>query len=193
VVPQEQDTRSFERKLALFPGQLALQQIVDGSVQPAGDDPQHSRGRLAPAELDLVQEGPAEIAAGDLGEAYRNVAALSLRPIKFTLTSPYMLARMMLDTHYHDHHALTLALADVLAGQVQAIDAAVVQVGRLRVHGFAGWVTWLTVHLVLLISFRSRILVLINWAYDYFFYDRPVRLILEAARSPRESEEDQNS
>jgi NADH dehydrogenase len=72
-------------------------------------------------------------------------------------------------------------------------NAAVVQVGRLRVHGFVGWVTWLTVHLVLLISFRSRILVLINWAYDYFFYDRPVRLILEAARSPRESDMDQDS
>lgn len=72
-------------------------------------------------------------------------------------------------------------------------NAAVVQVGRLRVHGFVGWVTWLTVHLVLLISFRSRILVLINWAYDYFFYDRPVRLILEAARSRRESDMDQDS
>jgi len=64
----------------------------------------------------------------------------------------------------------------------------VVQLGRLRFHGFAGWVTWLTVHLILLISFRSRVLVLINWAYDYFFYDRPVRLILGAARSPRDGE-----
>ena len=67
-------------------------------------------------------------------------------------------------------------------------NAAVVQLGRLRFHGFAGWVTWLTVHLILLISFRSRVLVLINWAYDYFFYDRPVRLILGAARSPRDGE-----
>jgi NADH dehydrogenase len=67
-------------------------------------------------------------------------------------------------------------------------NAAVVQIRRLRFHGFIGWVTWLTVHLILLISFRSRILVLINWAYDYFFYDRPVRLILRAVRSPRDSE-----
>ena len=69
-------------------------------------------------------------------------------------------------------------------------NAAVVQVGRIRVHGFAGWVTWLTVHLVLLITFRSRVLVLINWAYDYLFYDRPVRLILRAARSPRDSDDE---
>ncbi|HEV3233235.1 MAG TPA: FAD-dependent oxidoreductase, partial [Candidatus Dormibacteraeota bacterium] len=44
------------------------------------------------------------------------------------------------------------------------------------------WVTWLLVHLVLLVTFRSRVLVLINWAYDYFFYDRPVRLIVRADR-----------
>jgi NADH:ubiquinone reductase (H+-translocating) len=70
-------------------------------------------------------------------------------------------------------------------------NAAVVQMGRLRIHGFIGWVTWLTVHLILLISFRSRILVLINWAYDYFFYDRPVRLILRADRSTRDDESDE--
>ena len=67
-------------------------------------------------------------------------------------------------------------------------NAAVVQVGRLRVTGFVGWVTWLTIHLILLINFRSRILVLINWAYDYFFYDRPVRLIVKATREARENE-----
>ncbi len=67
-------------------------------------------------------------------------------------------------------------------------NAAVVQMGRLRFTGFIGWVTWLTVHLILLINFRSRALVLINWAYDYFFYDRPVRLIVRAAREARESE-----
>ena len=44
----------------------------------------------------------------------------------------------------------------------------------------AGWAMWLVVHLVNVVSFRSRILVLINWAWDYLFYDRPIRLILRA-------------
>jgi 5-methyltetrahydropteroyltriglutamate--homocysteine methyltransferase len=82
-----------------------------------------------------VVEGPIGEGALDLVEAYRNVAALSLRPIKFTLTSPYMLGRMMLDMHYKDYHALTLALADVLASQVRAIDAAVVQVDEANLPG----------------------------------------------------------
>jgi NADH dehydrogenase len=59
-------------------------------------------------------------------------------------------------------------------------NSAVAQLGRVRLTGFPGWVFWLTVHLVNVVSFRSRILVLINWAWDYLFYDRPVRLILRA-------------
>jgi 5-methyltetrahydropteroyltriglutamate--homocysteine methyltransferase len=82
-----------------------------------------------------VVEGPVGEGALDLVEAYERVAELSLRPIKFTLTSPYMLARMLLDTHYRDHAALTLALADVLAAQVKAIDAAVVQVDEANLPG----------------------------------------------------------
>ena len=61
-------------------------------------------------------------------------------------------------------------------------NAAVVDIRGVTLKGFIGWVTWLAVHLVLLITFRSRILVLINWAYDYLFYDRPVRLIVRADR-----------
>jgi len=82
-----------------------------------------------------VVEGPVGEGTLDLAEAYGRVAALSLRPIKFTLTSPYMLARMLLDTHYRDHRALTLALADVLAAQVGSIDAAVVQVDEANLPG----------------------------------------------------------
>jgi 5-methyltetrahydropteroyltriglutamate--homocysteine methyltransferase len=82
-----------------------------------------------------VVEGPVGEGTLDLVEAYQRVAALSIRPIKFTLTSPYMLARMLLDTHYDDHAALTLALADVLASQVRGIDAAVVQVDEANLPG----------------------------------------------------------
>ncbi|WP_337310292.1 hypothetical protein [Candidatus Aeolococcus gillhamiae] len=56
---------------------------------------------------------------------------------------------------------------------------AVVQLGRIRVAGFVGWLMWLVVHLTYIISFRSKAVVLINWAWNYIFYDRPVRLITE--------------
>jgi NADH dehydrogenase len=58
--------------------------------------------------------------------------------------------------------------------------SAVAQLGAFRLSGFLGWLMWLGVHLVNVISFRSRIVVLVNWAWDYLFYDRPIRLILRA-------------
>lgn len=46
------------------------------------------------------------------------------------------------------------------------------------VRGFLAWAAWLGVHLVKLIGFRNRVVVLTNWAWNYFFFDRAVRLIL---------------
>jgi NADH dehydrogenase len=59
-------------------------------------------------------------------------------------------------------------------------NSAVAELGAVRLSGFLGWLMWLGVHLVNVISFRSRLVVLVNWAWDYFFYDRPIRLILRA-------------
>jgi NADH dehydrogenase len=59
-------------------------------------------------------------------------------------------------------------------------NSAVAELGGVHLSGFLGWMMWLAVHLVNVISFRSRIVVLVNWAWDYLFYDRPIRLIVRA-------------
>jgi NADH dehydrogenase len=59
-------------------------------------------------------------------------------------------------------------------------NSAVAQIRGFHFSGFIGWVIWLTVHLINVISFRSRLIVLINWAWEYLFLDRPVRLIVRA-------------
>ncbi|HVB96175.1 MAG TPA: NAD(P)/FAD-dependent oxidoreductase [Chloroflexota bacterium] len=56
-------------------------------------------------------------------------------------------------------------------------NAAVCQIGNLHLTGFPAWVAWLVVHLLQLISFRNRMLVVINWIWDYVFFERAVRLI----------------
>ena len=85
---------------------------------------------------------PAGVVVGPLGEgtlnlpaAYESVRPLAARPLKFTVTSPYMLARTLLDTHYRDRRALLLALAAVLRRQVEVIDAAVLQVDEANLPG----------------------------------------------------------
>ena len=50
--------------------------------------------------------------------------------------------------------------------------------------GFPAWVIWLVVHLYSLIGFRNRIFVLIDWAWDYFFIERAIRLIVPRERTP---------
>ncbi|MCH7998578.1 MAG: NAD(P)/FAD-dependent oxidoreductase [Chloroflexi bacterium] len=56
-------------------------------------------------------------------------------------------------------------------------NAAIAHIFGLRLSGFIAWLIWLTVHLVWLIGFRNRMLVLVNWVWNYFTYDRGVRLI----------------
>jgi NADH dehydrogenase len=49
--------------------------------------------------------------------------------------------------------------------------------GGLRCSGLVGWLAWLVLHLVMLIGFRNRANVLVNWAWSYFTYDRASRII----------------
>ena len=56
-------------------------------------------------------------------------------------------------------------------------NAAVANVYGLKLSGFPAWVMWLVVHIIQLIGFRNKLFVLINWAWDYFFYERAARLI----------------
>jgi NADH dehydrogenase len=64
-------------------------------------------------------------------------------------------------------------------------NSAVAELGPVHLSGFLGWLMWLFVHLINVVSFRSRLLVLVNWAWEYLLYDRPIRLIVRA-RGPRE-------
>ena len=95
------------------------------------------------------RSAPAGVVRGAVGEGNLNlpgswhlVRGLSERPLKFTVTSPYMLARTLLDRHYGDLRELAAALAEVLRLQVVEIDAAVVQVDEANLTGNpedAGW------------------------------------------------------
>ena len=62
-------------------------------------------------------------------------------------------------------------------------NAAVVRLGPLQLKGFLAWLIWLLVHIAFLIGFRNRLLVLVNWAWDYFLFDRAVRLITDEGRA----------
>lgn len=85
---------------------------------------------------------PAGVVTGPLGEGSLNLLADCQRaaavvggPFKFTVTSPYMLSRTLLDHHYRDFEVLTLAIADVLAAQMPGLPAACVQIDEANIPG----------------------------------------------------------
>lgn len=85
---------------------------------------------------------PAGVVENALGEGTLNLVsdcerAISVagKDIKFTVTSPYMLARTLLDKHYGDFDALLTALAEVLAAQVQELDCACLQIDEANIPG----------------------------------------------------------
>jgi len=71
----------------------------------------------------------------DLEEACLRSLSVANGPLKFTLTSPYMLTRTLLDNHYHDFEALTMAIADSLAEQVRNLPCACLQIDEANVPG----------------------------------------------------------
>ncbi|HXA14432.1 MAG TPA: NAD(P)/FAD-dependent oxidoreductase [Opitutaceae bacterium] len=63
-------------------------------------------------------------------------------------------------------------------------SAAVAHIGRLKFSGWPAWAAWLFVHLIFLVSFRSKLSVLIQWTYSYFTYKRGARVITGVSGSP---------
>jgi NADH dehydrogenase len=60
---------------------------------------------------------------------------------------------------------------------------AVYHSGHLKLSGLTGWLFWVVVHILKLISFRNRLMVMVNWIWAYFTFQRGARLIIPDTRS----------
>jgi NADH dehydrogenase len=56
-------------------------------------------------------------------------------------------------------------------------NKAVANIGPFRYSGYLAWMTWLFIHLLYIVEFENRVLILFQWAYDYFTHNRGARLI----------------
>jgi NADH:ubiquinone reductase (H+-translocating) len=108
------------------------------------------RGKMLPGVAQVaIQEGKwaAEMIAGDLADGGH--------------------AAQRRNFHYHDKGSLaTIGRA-----------AAVAQIAGFELSGYFAWLAWLFIHILFLIGFRNRIVVMINWAWAYLSYERGARLI----------------
>ena len=82
-----------------------------------------------------IVRSPLEEGALNLLDDCQRAADLAGGDFKFTVTSPYMLARTLLDLHYGDFEALTIAIADTLAQQVGGLPCPCLQVDEANIPG----------------------------------------------------------
>lgn len=57
-------------------------------------------------------------------------------------------------------------------------NKAVVEIGNFKFQGVFAWFVWMFIHLFFLIGFRNRVVVFVNWVYNYVRFDRHARLII---------------
>ncbi len=66
-------------------------------------------------------------------------------------------------------------------------NKAVVDLGPYRTQGVFAWFVWMFVHLMYLVGFRNRLVVFVNWAWNYLSYDKGIQLIIRPfLKAPKE-------
>jgi len=107
----------------------------------------------------LVQDGsPIPAVAPAAMQQGRHAARNVLRAVRGERTLPF---------RYQDRGSLATI----------GRSAAVASLGRIRLSGPVAWMAWLALHLVFLVGFRNRAIVLFQWAWSFLSYDRGARLI----------------
>jgi NADH:quinone reductase (non-electrogenic) len=139
--------------------------------------PLDRQGRVA-VEADCSLTGRPE--AFCIGDAARFVAEPNQAPLPGVSPVAMQQGRFVARTIRRELDGLARArFAYVDKGSMATIGRrrAVALLGRFELSGFFAWFVWLSVHIVYLIDFRNRVLVLFDWAWSYFTYGRGSRLI----------------
>ena len=132
-------------------------------------------GRVTVNETLQVPNHPEIYVIGDLAsinEEKRVLPMVAQVAIQSGITSAQNILRQIdgqepQPFHYHDRGSM------ITIGR----KAAGVAIGSRTFTGFFAWIIWLVIHLFNLIGFRNRVMVLINWAWDYLLYERAVRFV----------------
>jgi NADH dehydrogenase len=67
-------------------------------------------------------------------------------------------------------------------------NKAVVDLPQFSFKGFWAWLVWMIVHLMSIVGVKNRLMIFINWVWNYIFYDQSLRLIISPAKHPKHKE-----
>jgi NADH dehydrogenase len=149
-----------------------------------GSQPEPVQGGRLPVQSSLQLRGwPNVYVAGDMaafrqnGELLPMLAPVAMQEGKFAAGNiiEQLSDRPPKPFHYLDRGTMaTLGRSNAIA-----------QIGPISLTGYAAWLAWLALHLVELIGFRNRLLVLMNWILDYTFFNRGSRVIVAPEQKPK--------
>jgi NADH:ubiquinone reductase (H+-translocating) len=160
-VPTDRAGRVLVRSDLSIPGHSEV--FVIGDLAALNDE----NGKLLPGVAQVaIQQGAwvADIIAREIGSKSRENRNQEIQPRR--------------SFHYHDKGSLATI----------GRSAAVAQIGGFEFSGYFAWLAWLFIHILFLIGFRNRILVMTQWAFSYFTYERGARLITGSDELPGWSE-----
>lgn len=130
-----------------------------------------------PGHPEIFVAGDMAAATGKDGKALPQVAPVAVQQGNFLPGA--------IRAHLKDEEVDTFEYRDPGMLAVVGRSHAVAQVFGTAFTGFVAWVLWALIHVAKLVGFRNRVLVLVNWAWNYIFYKRAVRLILPGTRGTR--------
>ena len=164
------DGSHIETQTVIWTAGVKATAIVDGlNVEKA------STGRVRVLPTLQLPQHPETFVIGDTafleenGQTLPMISTVAIQQGTFTAKSIRSLinGKPLNDFHYKDPGLLATI----------GRNAAVARIFGISFSGFIAWVIWVFLHIYRIIGFRNRILVIFNWAWDYFFYDNQVRLI----------------
>ncbi len=132
--------------------------VVDGYNKVKGTEDVFAIGDIAMMVTDEYPKGHPQVAqvAIQMGKHMANNMKRQLK------------GKEMVPFSYHDKGSMATI----------GRNKAVVDLGKLTFGGFLAWIIWMFIHLVSLVGFRNKIIVLSNWIWNYFTYDKGTRLII---------------
>jgi len=166
---------------AIWAAGIRAAPVAAGLRSPTGRS-----GRLLVEPTLQIPGQPRVFAAGDVAlvagqERLPQVAQVAIQQGEHAAENVLRVLRGegLLDFQYRDKGALATI------GRSRAVAA----IRGLEFAGRPAWWVWLVIHLVMLIGFRNRLVVLVNWAWNYFTYDRGLRAIVGAEHETSEDGE----
>lgn len=169
------ETKIIETRVVLWAAGVQAAPFAQALASATGA-PTDRLGRLM-IEPDLTLPGHPEIfVIGDManfshqgGKPLPGVAPVAIQQGAYAaqLILKRLAGKSLPPFHYQDKGSLATI----------GRSAAVADLGWIRLSGFPAWLLWLFLHLMLLVKFESRVLVFIQWVWNYFTFGRSARLI----------------